>query len=134
MLDFFLSCLTCGYPPLGTAQQAKTGLECGFARGLPDDDPDRDHGIFSVGLSIPMVGLVRVGEGTWVWGSGGAPEGRWSATRAYLGQTGELPRVNACAPLLALMVPIGMRALSHPPQPTKRRDLTLTSICRRSRL
>ena len=42
----------------------------GFARGLTGDDPDRDHGIFNATLSIPMVGLVGVGEGTWVWGSG----------------------------------------------------------------
>ena len=64
-------------------------------------------------------------------GVGGAPEGR-SATRAYLGLIGELPRVNSRASLLALTAPIGMRALSHPPQPTQRRDLTLTSTCRRS--
>ena len=31
---------------------------------------ERDHGIFNARLSIPMVGLVGVGEGTWVWGSG----------------------------------------------------------------
>ena len=45
-------------------------LARGFAPGLPDDDTDRDHGIFNTTLSIPMVGLVGVGEGTWVWGSG----------------------------------------------------------------
>ena len=60
--------LNCGP---GTAQQAKTGLARGFARGLPDDGLDRDHGIFSARLSIPMVGLVGVGERTWVWESGG---------------------------------------------------------------
>ena len=64
-------------------------------------------------------------------GVGNAPEGR-SATRAYLGLIGELPRVNSRASLLALTAPIGMRALPDPPQPTQRRDLTLTSTCRRS--
>ena len=64
-------------------------------------------------------------------GVGNAPEGR-SATRAYLGLIGELPRVNSRASLLAQTAPIGMRALSHPPQPTQRRDLALTSTCRRS--
>ena len=43
-------------------------------------------------------------------GVGNAPEGR-SATCAYLGLIGELPRVNSCASLLALTAPIGMRAL-----------------------
>ena len=57
-------------------------------------------------------------------GVGDATDGR-SATRAYLGLIGELPRVNSRAPLLALTAPIGMRALSHPPQSTQRRDLTL---------
>ena len=64
-------------------------------------------------------------------GVGNAPEGR-SATRAYLGLIGELPRVNARASLLALTPPTGMRALPDPPQHTQRRDLTLTSTCRRS--
>ena len=64
-------------------------------------------------------------------GVGDAPEGR-SATRAYLGLIGELPRVNSHASLLALTAPIGMRALSHLPQPTQRRDLALTSTCGRS--
>ena len=64
-------------------------------------------------------------------GVGNAPEVR-SATRAYLGLIGELPRVNSRASLLALTAPIGMRALPDPPQPTQRRDLTLTSTCRRS--
>ena len=63
-------------------------------------------------------------------GVGDAPEGR-SATRAYLGLIGELPRVNSRTSLLALTTPSGMRALSHPPQPTQRRDLALTSTCRR---
>ena len=49
-------------------------------------------------------------------GVGDAPEGR-SATRAYLGLIGELPRVDSSAPLLAQTAPIGMRALSHLPQP-----------------
>ena len=64
-------------------------------------------------------------------GVGGALEGR-SATRAYLGQTGELPRVNARASLLVLTSTSGMRALPDPPQHTQRRDLPLTSTCRRS--
>ena len=64
-------------------------------------------------------------------GVGDAPKGR-SATRASLGLIGELPRVNSRASLLALTAPIGMRALSHLPQPTQRRDLTLTSTCGRS--
>ena len=64
-------------------------------------------------------------------GVGDAPKGR-SATRASLGLIGELPRVNSRASLLAQTAPIGMRALSHLPQPTQRRDLTLTSTCGRS--
>ena len=64
-------------------------------------------------------------------GVGDAPEGR-SATRAYLGQTRKLPRVNARASLLVLASPSGMRALPDPPQHTQRRDLPLTSTCRRS--
>ena len=34
-----------------------------FARGLPDDDPDRDHEILNARLSIPIVALVCVGKG-----------------------------------------------------------------------
>ena len=64
-------------------------------------------------------------------GVGGAPKGR-SATRAYLGLIGELPRVNSRASLLAQTPPSGMRALPDPPQHTQRRDLSLTSTCRRS--
>ena len=64
-------------------------------------------------------------------GVGNAPEGR-SATRAYLGLIGELPRVNSRASLLAQTPPSGMRALPDPPQHTQRRDLSLTSTCRRS--
>ena len=64
-------------------------------------------------------------------GVGNAPEGR-SATRAYLGLIGKLPRVNSRASLLALTPPTGMRALPDPPQHTQRRDRTLTSTCRRS--
>ena len=71
------------------------------------------------------------GRGNVGLGVGHAAEGR-SATRAHLGQTGELPRVNAHASLLALMAPIGMRALFQPPQPLQRRDLTITSTYRRS--
>ena len=62
---------------------------------------------------------------------GSALEGR-SATRAYLGQTGELPRVNARASFLVLTSTSGMRALPDPPQHTQRRDLSFTSTCRRS--
>ena len=50
----------------GTAQQNDTGLPRGFARGLPGDNPDRHHGIFSVRLSTPMIGLVGVDQGRWV--------------------------------------------------------------------
>ena len=64
-------------------------------------------------------------------GVGNAPEGR-SATRAYFGLIGELPRVNSRASLLVLTSPSGMRALPDPPQRTQRRDLSLTSTCRRS--
>jgi len=64
-------------------------------------------------------------------GVGGAPKGR-SATRAYLGLIGELPRVNSRASLLAQTPPSGMRALPDPPQHTQRRDLSLTSTCRRA--
>ena len=71
------------------------------------------------------------GRGNVGLGVGHAAEGR-SATRAHLGQTGELPRVNARASLLALMAPIGMRALFQPPQSLQRRDLTITSTYRRS--
>ena len=64
-------------------------------------------------------------------GVGNAPEGR-SATRAYLGLVVEMASMNARASLLALTPPTGMRALPDPPQHTQRRDLTLTSTCRRS--
>ena len=64
-------------------------------------------------------------------GVGGAPKGR-SATRAYLGLIGELPRVNSRASLLAQTPPTGMRALPDPPQHTQRRDPALTSTCRRA--
>ena len=55
----------------GAAKSAtkKTCLARGFARGLPDDDPGRSHGVLSGMLSIPMVGLVSLGEGRWVSGS-----------------------------------------------------------------
>ena len=62
---------------------------------------------------------------------GNPPEGR-SATRAYLGLVVEMASMNACASLLALTPPTGMRALPDPPQHTQRQDLTLTSTCRRS--
>ena len=65
-----LKCTNGPYCGPGAAKWAKTGLVRAFARGLPDDDTDRTHGIFNATLSIPMVGLVGVGEGTWVWGSG----------------------------------------------------------------
>ena len=64
-------------------------------------------------------------------GVGGAPEGR-PATRAYLGLVVEMASMNARASLLALTPPTGMRALPDPPQHTQRRDLSLTSTCRRS--
>ena len=64
-------------------------------------------------------------------GVGHAPEGR-SATRAYLGLIGELPRVNSRASLLSLTPPTGMPALPDPPQHTQRRDPALTSTCRRA--
>ena len=64
-------------------------------------------------------------------GVGGAPKGR-SATRAYLGLVVEMASTNARASLLALTPPTGMRALPDPPQHTQRRDLPLTSTCRRS--
>ena len=69
----------------------------------------------------------------WVWGSGvhRKPKGR-SATRAYLGLVVEMASMNARASLLALTPPTGMRALPDPPQNTQRRDLSLTSTCRRS--
>ena len=55
----------------GAAKSAtkKTCLARGFARGLPDGDPGRSHEILSGMLSIPMVGLVSLGEGSWVSGS-----------------------------------------------------------------
>ena len=60
----------CG-PGTATAKWAQMDLARGFARGLPpDDDPDRDHGIFNARLRISMVALVCVGEGRWVSGSG----------------------------------------------------------------
>ena len=65
------NCTNGSYHGPGAAKSAKTRLARGFARGLPDDDPDRDHEPISGRLSIPMVGLVGVGEGTWAWGSGG---------------------------------------------------------------
>ena len=48
-------------------------------------------------------------------GVGNAPEGR-SATRAYFGLIGELPRLNSRASLLVLTSPSGMRAL-YPTRP-----------------
>ena len=54
-------------------------------------------------------------------GVGHAPEGR-SATRAYLGLVGELPRVNSRASLLSLTPPTGMPALPNPPQHTQRQE------------
>ena len=45
-------------------------LARGLGRGLTDDDPDRDHGIFNARLSSPMVALVGVSEGRWVPRSG----------------------------------------------------------------
>ena len=78
-----------------------------------------------------MIGLVGVGEGRWVWASG--VHRKVGPLRAPTwGQTGEMPRANARASLLALTPLTGVRALSHPPQPTQRRDLALTSTCRRS--
>ena len=55
----------------GAAKSAtkKICLARGFARGLPDEDPGRSHGVLSGMLSIPMVGLVSLGEGRWVSGS-----------------------------------------------------------------
>ena len=54
----------------GTAKWAQMDLARGFAQWLLPDDPYRDDGIFSVRLSIPMVGPVGGGEGRWVPGSG----------------------------------------------------------------
>jgi len=62
---------------------------------------------------------------------GGAPEDR-SGTRVYLGLVVEMASTNARASLLALTPPTGMPALPDPPQHTQRRDLSLTSTCRRS--
>ena len=53
-----------------TAKSAQMDLARGFARWLLRDDPDTDDGIFSVRLSIPMVGLVGGSERRWVPGSG----------------------------------------------------------------
>ena len=64
-------------------------------------------------------------------GVGHAPDGR-SATRAYLGLIGELPRVNSRASLLSLTPPTGMPALPDPHQHTQRRDPALTSTCHRA--
>ena len=66
----------------------------GFARGLPDDDTDRDHGIFSGRLSIPMVALVSVGKVRWVWGSGV----RWKAGPRCAGHLGPWGELHARAP------------------------------------
>ena len=60
-----------------------------------------------------------------------APEGR-SAARVHLGTTGEIARASARASLVSLTPPTGMPALPDPPQHTQRRDLSLTSTCRRS--
>ena len=65
-----LKCTNGPYCGPGTAKWAQMDLARGFARGLPDDDTDRDHGIFNATLSIPMVALVGVGKGRWVWGPG----------------------------------------------------------------
>ena len=65
-----LKCTNGPYCGPGTAKWAQMDLARGFARGLPDDDTDRDHGVFNATLSIPMVALVSVGKGRWVWGPG----------------------------------------------------------------
>ena len=62
---------------------------------------------------------------------GDAPEGR-SAARVYLGTTVEIARASARASLLSLTPPTRMPALPYPAQHTQRRDLPLTSTCRRS--
>ena len=49
-------------------------------------------------------------------GVGDAPDGR-STTRAYLGLIGELPRMNACASLLALTDGAHRDARALPPAP-----------------
>ena len=64
-------------------------------------------------------------------GVGDAPEGR-SATRAYLGLIGQMPRVNARASLLSLKPPSGMNTLSQLTRHIQRRDLPLVSTCRLS--
>ena len=88
-------------------------FRAGTSRRRPSQRP-RDVNWEVKHLNGRLVGCGRGNMGLEVEGT---PEGR-SATRAYLGQTGELPRVNARASLLALTAPIGMRALSHPSQPT----------------
>ena len=69
VLQTALMGLIINYGP-ATAKSAQMDLARGFARWLLRDDPDTDDGIFSVRLSIPMVGLVQLGGGMWVWGSG----------------------------------------------------------------
>ena len=55
-----------------------------------------------------------------------------SAARAHLRPMERISRASARASLLSLTPPTGMPALPDPPQHTQRRDLTLTSTCRRS--
>jgi hypothetical protein len=72
-----------------------------------------------------------------VWAREGGSQGRRCAGRPFryarlLCRTREITRAGARASLLALTPPTGMRALPDPPQHTQRRDLALTSACRRS--
>ena len=105
----------------GTAKWAQIDLARGFARGLPNDNPDRDHGTFNARLSILMVAMVGVGEGRWVPGSGihrnvvplRAPIWGW------LGRTGEMARASARASRLALTRPPGCVPSPTRPNPPK---------------
>ena len=114
----------------GAAKSAQMDLVRGFVRRLRRNDPDRDHGIFSARLSIPVVALVSASEGKWDLAVGDAPEDR-SGTRVYLGLVVEMASTNAHTSLLALTPPTGMRVLPDPSQHTQRREPALTSACRR---
>ena len=103
-----------GRPPCRRPRQRPRFFKCGVMH--PNGRPP---GVCERGKEVLVCGRVKEGLGV-----GDAPEGR-SATRAYLGLTGEMARASARASLIALMPPTGMRALSHPPKPTQRRDVAL---------
>ena len=114
-----------------TAKSAQMDLARGFARWLLRDDPDTDDGIFSVRLSIPMVGLMGGGEGRWVPGSGMHRKVVPLRTPTWAGRgNGKHEHLRVSARSDAAYR--DERAPPDPPQHTQRQDPALTSTCRRA--